>query len=238
MTSPIIDKNIHFQVNRVLKKYNIEAKLVDINRLSTIVHKSILFNQKLYKKSDLVGVSLAMNVENLIEIFILRSEVYREMNYSSEFPERIQGLDFDEYDSCSAIIYTKRKGIITGTCRLIFDSLEKKLPIDKKFSLDYLRKQNRKLGEASRVIVRNRKGLKQEFKLLTIDYYRILASYKMDSISVMTEEHLKMYRSFGGFQVEKEFQDYGSIKKLFLITIWDISKISPLFKRVFLRNVA
>jgi len=134
MTSPIIDKNIHFQVNRVLKKYNIEAKLVDLNRLSTIVHKSILFNQKLYKKSDLVGVSLATSVEDLIEIFMLRSEVYREMNYSSEFPERIQGLDFDEYDSRSAIIYTKKKGVITGTCRLIFDSLEKKLPIDKKYN--------------------------------------------------------------------------------------------------------
>jgi hypothetical protein len=91
------------------------------------------------------------------------------MNYNSEFPEFIDGLDFDEYDECSAIVYSKRDNSITGTCRLIFDSTERKLPIDEKFCLDYLRNEKGMIGEGSRVIIKNIEGLKPEFKLLTID---------------------------------------------------------------------
>jgi hypothetical protein len=39
---------------------------------------------------------LATTVEDLIDIYMLRSEVYQEMNYDSEFPETIRGLNFDE----------------------------------------------------------------------------------------------------------------------------------------------
>ena len=158
------------------------------------------------------------------------------MNYNSEFIEKIEGLNFDEYDECSAILYSRRD-TITGTCRLIFDSNDKKLPIDEKFSLDYLRNDKRILGEASRVIIKNIEGLKPEFKLLTIDSYRVLSSYKMDIVSVMTQEHLKLYKNFGGLNIEKKFQGYGTIDKEFFITLWQTSLISPFFKRVFLRDV-
>lgn len=229
--------NISFQVNNLLKKHGIEAKLTELTILSKIIKNSIEFNQKLYESGIDYEVSLAVTVEELIEIYMLRSQVYKEMNYDSEFPEIIKGLNFDEYDECSAIIYSKREAI-TGTCRLIFDSSNKKLPIDKKFSLDYLRNQNKNLCEASRVIIKDSEGLKPEFKLLTIDSFKILTFFKMNAISVMTEEHLKLYKNFGGLSVEKKFQGYGSIDKLFLITLWNTSNISPFFKRIFLRNVS
>jgi hypothetical protein len=159
------------------------------------------------------------------------------MGYTSEFPEIIEGLDFDEYDEHSAIVYSKRGGVITGTFRLIFDLSDKKLPIDKRFSLDYLRNSNRNLVEASRVIIRDIKGLQLEFKLLIIDSYKILSSYNLDAVFVITEEHLKLYISFGGLSVEKKFQSYGAINKEFIITLWDTSEISPFFKRAFLRNI-
>lgn len=237
MKNPNREKNINFRVNNILKKHNIKATLEEINILSKIIKNSIEFNQKLYDIGTLEGVSLAITVEDLIEIFMLRDEVYKEINYRSEFPEVIKGLHFDEYDECSALVYSKRD-VITGTCRLIFDSSDKKLPTDEKFSLDYLRNENRNLGEASRVIIKNRDGLKQEFKRMTIDSYRVLSAYKMDAISVMTEEHLGMYKNFGGLSVEKELQSYGNIDRLFLVTLWDTSKISTFFKRVFLKNVA
>jgi len=166
---------------------------------------------------------------------MLRDEVYREIDYRDEFPEPIKGLDFDEYDERSAIIYSKRNNIIEGTCRFIFDS-DNKLPIDEKFSVDYLRGQNRILAEGSRVIVRNRGGLSPDFKLMMVDTYRLLSSYKIHLVSSMTEEHVKIYENFGGFTVEKKF-DYGNIKKKFFITLWKMSEVSPLFKRVFLKNV-
>ena len=237
MSHLVREKNITFQVNNLLKKHGIEAKSIEINRLSKIVKNTIEFNQKLYSIGSLNSISLATTVEDLINIYMLRSVVYKEMNYDSEFPEVIEGLNFDEYDECSAIIYSKRD-VITGTCRVIFDSLDKKLPIDEKFSLDYLRDENKNLGEASRVVIKNGKGLKQEFKLLTIDFYKILASYGMDAISVMTKEHLNMYKNFGGLSVEKKFQGYGTIDKEFFITLWETSEISDFFKRIFLRNIA
>lgn len=235
MTYPMTPRNISFEVNNILKLHSIEITLEQITKLSIIIQNTIEFNKKLYSLGTLDGISLAITVEELIEIFMLRSEVYKEMGYNNEFPESIKGLNFDEYDECSAIVYSKRESI-TGTCRLIFDSTNK-LPIDEKCSLDYLRNQNRNLVEASRVIIKNIEGLKPEFKLLTIDSYKILASYRLDAVSVMTEEHLKLYRNFGGLSIEKKFQGYGSLDKEFFLTLWDTSKISPFFKRIFLRNV-
>jgi len=233
-----IEINTTFKVNRLLRKYGIEAKLKDIETLSKIINNSIKFNQGLYNIGTIDDVSLATTIEDLIEIYMLRSRVYTEINYTKEFPEVIKGLNFDEYDEHSAILYSKRGDKITGTCRLIFDLPNKKLPIDKNFSLDYLRNKDRILGEASRVIIQNRKGLKQEFKLLTIDSYKILNSYQMDVVSVMTQEHIKLYKNFGGLTIEKKFQNYGTLQKEFFLTLWQTSKISPYFKRIFLKNVA
>ena len=238
MTYPYKQENISFEVNNLLKKYQIEANLEAITKLSKTIENTIEFNKKLYDIGTLEGVSLAITVEDLIDIYMLRDEVYTEIDYRSEFPEVIKGLHFDEDDEHSAMVCSKKEGRITGTCRLIFDSVDKKLPTDEKFSLDYLRNQNRNLVEASRVIIRNRAGLKQEFKRMTIDSYKILSAYKMDAISVMTEEHVGMYQNFGGLTIEKELESYGSINKQFLVTLWDTSKISPFFKRVFLKNVA
>ena len=229
--------NINLEVKSLLTKHGITAQVNQIDLLSNIIKKSIEFNQKICNIGKLNGISLATKVEDLIEIFILRSEVYKEMNYDSEFPEIINGLNFDEYDEHSAIIYSKKK-TITGTSRLIFDLPDKKLPIDDKFSLDYLRNSGRNLAEASRVIIRSTKGLKQEFKLMTIDAYRILDSYQMDAVSVMTQEHLKLYKNFGGLTVEKSFKSYGTIDEIFLITLWRTREISTFFKRIFLRNLA
>jgi len=237
MKNPNRETNISFQVNNLLKKYGLEASLEEINRLSKVIKNTIDFNQKLYEIGTLDGVSLATTVEDLMKIYHLRSEVYREMNYTSEFPEIIRGLDFDEDDGRSAIIYSKKGDTITGTCRLIFDSVDKKLPIDKNFSLDYLRDEKSNLAEGSRLIIKNGGGLKQEFKLMMIDTYRVLSSYNVDLVCVMVEEHLKLYNSFGGFTIEKSFQSYGSIDKEFFITLWRTSQISPLFKKIFLRNL-
>ena len=228
--------NISFQVYTLLRKHKLEASLKEINRLSKIIKNTIDFNEKLYEVGTLDDVLLATSVEELMEIFILRSKVYKEMGYSNEFPESIEGLNFDKYDECSAIVYSKRE-FITGTCRLIFDS-DKKLPIDAKYSLDSLRtkSKHRNLVEASRVIIKNSEGLKPEFKLLTIDSYKILASYQLNAVSVMTEEHLKLYKKFGGLSIEKSFQGYGSLKNEFFLTLWDTSSISPFFQKIFLKN--
>ena len=86
------------------------------------------------------NLSIVTNAEDLIKVFELRSDVYQNINYQKEFPDLIDGLNLDIYDKNSAIIFYKNDQNISGTTRLIFDS-ENKLPSDKIFSFDNIRKQ-------------------------------------------------------------------------------------------------
>ncbi len=180
---------------------------------------------------------MVSSVKELIQIFMLRSKIYKKLNYNSEFPDLIEGLNFDFYDKNSAILYIKKDQVITGTCRLIFDS-DKKLPIDKNYSLDYLRVDEKKISEVSRLIIEHQNaGLSQEFKLLTKGIYYVIKQNNLDfSISVIKEEHFKLYRRFGGFDIEEKLNSYGHLDNSFVITSWDILKISIFFKKLFLEE--
>jgi len=167
----------------------------------------------------------------------LRSEVYREINYDNEFPDMIEGLNFDEYDENSAILYTKVNGVVTGTCRVIFDS-NKKLPIDSHFSLDYLRLEHKNIAEISRLTIKHSSlGLNQEFRWLTRGVYLIIIKNSINkTVSALKGTHFKLYSKFGGLKIEKKFDTYGELLNLSIITLWDVSQISNFFKKVFLKN--
>jgi len=150
----------------------------------------------------------------------------------------IKGLNFDDYDENSAILYTKIDGIVTGTCRVIFDS-DKKLPIDSHFSLDYLRIQYKSIAEISRLSVKhNSSGLNQEFRWLTRGVYLITIKNSITkTVSAIKDEHFKLYKKFGGFTFEQKIDTYGKFPIPLIITLWDISKISNFFKRAFLKKL-
>lgn len=202
-----------------------------------IISNAIEFNKKLIWEDNSKNLYLATTAKELIEIFKLRSEIYTKLNYGNEFPDMINGLNLDNYDESSAILYTKINGIITGTCRVIFDS-NKKLPIDSHFSLNYLREEYTTIAEVSRLVIKHQSnGLNQEFKLLTKGVYFITLQNKITkTVSVIKDEHFKLYKKFGGFNIENKFDIYGTLYNTFIITLWDVSKISNFFKRAFLKN--
>jgi len=150
----------------------------------------------------------------------------------------IKGLNFDDYDENSAILYAKVDGIVTGTCRVIFDS-DKKLPIDSHFPLDYLRTENKTIAEISRATIKhNSTGLNQEFKWLTKGVYLISIKNSITkTVSALKNEHLKLYSKFGGLSVEKNFEIYGGLPNPSIVTVWDVLKISNFFKRAFLEKL-
>jgi len=219
--------------SNLLKDFDTSGE--DKQRLLKIIYKTIEFNKKLVWSNDEKNVSLATTPEALIEIYKLRSQVYSKLNYDKEFPDSINGLNFDVYDTHSAIIYTKSNNRITGTCRVIFDS-DKKLPMDKNFSLDYLRDKKKKLAELSRLMITpENKGLSQEPKLLTKGAYLVMKKNERTTLmSVMVHAHFKLYDRFGGFNIEDELKDYGNLSTPFIITSWEVARISPFFKRAFL----
>ena len=181
---------------------------------------------------------LATTAREFLEIFRLRSEIYTELKYDNEFPDMIKGLNFDAYDENSAILYTKVDGVVTGTCRVIFDS-DKKLPIDSHFSLDYLRIEHKSIAEISRLSVKhNSSGLNQEFRWLTRGVYLIATKNSITkTVSAIKDEHFKLYKKFGGFSFEKKIDTYGKFPIPLIITLWDISKISNFFTRAFLEKL-
>jgi len=203
--------------------------------LEEIIEETVAFNKSLVWNNSNEKVSLTTSAEELIDVFKLRSDVYTKMNYNKEFPEIIEGLNFDDYDKNSAIIYNKINSEVTGTCRLIFDS-EKKLPIEEKYSFDYMREKHGSIGEVSRLTVKHKtEGLNLDFKNLTTGIYLVLRDNPINaSISVISKDHFKLYSKFGGFEIEKELESYGNLNSTFVLTSWDITKISKFFKKAFL----
>jgi len=205
--------------------------------LLALISKAITFNRTLTFAQNTPNLHLVSTPKELIEIFLLRSKVYTKLNYNSEFPDVIEGLNFDLFDENAAILYTKKEGVITGTCRLIFDS-DKKLPIDKNYSLDYLREENKRIAEVSRLVIEHQSsGLNLEFKLLTKGVYFVIKQNNLDaSISVIKDDHFKLYNRFGGFYIEERLHTYGHLDNTFVITSWNILKISNFFKKLFLEE--
>ncbi len=215
--------------------------LTDAQRseLETTLYNTLVFNRKLRYAHSGGGALLAKKATDLLKIFALRHRVYARLGYDREFPPIIEGLNFDGFDGHSAVLFTRGSGTVTGTCRVIFDS-DDKLPIDKNYSLDPLRREYGKLAELSRLVIdKPTKGLGKEFKHLTAGVYRIMLDNDADAlVSVMSPEHYPLYRRFGGFEIKDSLPVYGTLQQPFVITAWDVSRISPFFRKIFLDHPA
>lgn len=204
--------------------------------LEEIVEETISFNKKINWDFSLKNLSIVTNAEDLIKVFELRSDVYKNINYLKEFPDLIDGLNLDIYDKNSAIIFYKNDQNISGTTRLIFDS-ENKLPSDKIFSFDNIRKQYNKIGELSRLIVKHeKKGLNLEFKYLMKGAYLLFILNDIDMTFLgIKKEHYKLYERFGGSNIIQELDNYGNLDLDALILSWNPSEASDFFKKTFLK---
>jgi len=204
--------------------------------LEKIIDETISFNKTIVFPNENKNLHLANTAENLIDVFKLRSDVYTSINYQKEFPDTIEGLNFDKYDCNSAILFYTNNNIATGTTRLIFDS-PNKLPSEDKISFDYMRNKYNVIGELSRLIVRNEtKGLSLDFKYLMSGIYHLFNNNEIDiTLLGIKEEHYKMYSKFGGSDIIHELKNYGNIDFSALILSWDPSQVSNFFKKAFLK---
>jgi len=204
--------------------------------LEEIIEESIAFNKKLSWGNEQKMLKLTTTAEELIKVFTLRSEVYATKGYQREFKDEIEGLNFDTYDTHSAIFYYQSENEITGSIRLIFDE-KQFLPTEKNVSLDYLREH--KLVELSRQVVKQSdKGLGLEFKNFYKGIYE-LALQNPEKVNLIlaaiTSDHYNLYAKFGGMNIEKELDAYGNLDKAILVLSWDIRQVSDFFKKCFLR---
>lgn len=235
----IVERNISKTLSYMPDSFNTQQKeALELFKkrifLEKTIDETIAFNKKLVFPNEKKNIQLATTAEDLINVFKLRSDVYSSLNYQNEFPDTIEGLNFDKYDSTSAILFYKVDRIITGTIRIIFDSVNK-LPSEDKFSFDNQRKKYSLITEISRLIVyKETKGLNLEFKYLVQSIYKIFINNMVDMpFLAIIESHYKLYSKFGGMQIIDTIK-YGQLSHPVLILSWDVSKISPFFKKAFL----
>ena len=228
-------KKSDYSLLTILKKFKIVPTHNEFEKLSKDVEEILEF-QKTLPKLGIKNLYYPQTKQELIEVFALRSRVYKKEGYDKEFPQLIDGLDYDDYDKVSAILCVKFDSKITGSCRVVFDN-PLKLPLEKNYSFDYLREQRGQLCELSRLVV-ERDSLGQEPRLLTKGTYYLLAKKGISTLVSITDKRAynRYYKNFGGFTVEHEYNGYGKLEKTFIVSSWDIAKISPFFKRAFLKS--
>jgi N-acyl-L-homoserine lactone synthetase len=206
--------------------------------LEKTIEETIFFNRSLNFDNSNPNLKLTTSAEELIEVFKLRSDVYTDMGYQKEFPDAIEGLNFDKFDNSSAIVfYQKDNKEVTATCRLIFDS-ENKLPSEGKLSFDNIRNEHKIIGEISRNIVKSstsgKKGLNLEFKYLMAGMHNVFIHNEINmTLSGMKKEDYRMFSKFGGNEVIAEIESYGNLNQTSLVVSWDPSKASKFFKSIF-----
>jgi len=228
-------RKIDYSLLTILKKFKIAPICNDLKKLSQDIEDILAFQKKL-PNLEIKNLCYPQTKQELIDVFVLRSRVYKREGYDREFPQFIDGLDYDEYDKTSAILCVKFNNKITGSCRVVFDS-PLKLPIEKNYSFDYLRAQKGELCELSRLVV-ERESLGQEPRLLTKGTYLLLRKKGISTLVSITDKkaYNRYYKNFGGFRVEHEYSGYGKLEKTFIVSSWEIAEVSPFFKRAFLKN--
>lgn len=203
--------------------------------LEEIIEESIAFNKTLSWQHG-QQLKLTTTAEALVNVFKLRSEIYGAKGYQCEFKDAIEGLNFDTFDTHSAIFYYQSGHEVTGSIRLIFDT-KQALPTEKSLSFDYLREY--KLVELSRQVVKqDGKGLGLEFKNFYKGIYELVAQNpdKVNLIlAAITSDHYPLYAKFGGIKIEKELEAYGNLDKPIFILSWNIQEVSAFFTKCFLR---
>lgn len=238
----VVQTTFHRQVSHLPDSFRQDQlKAIEIFKkrflFEEVIEEAIGFNKKLSWDYPNKNLQLATTAEELIEVFKLRSDVFSSINYQHEFPDTIEGLNFDEFDKHSAIIYYKTNNTVTGTIRLIHDS-NMGLPSEKAYSFDPMRKKYPLIGEISRNVVLNEgRGLNLEFKYLMCGIYNVFINNEIDiAISGIKQEHLKLFKKLGGVDVVQELEGYGSIKAPVCIISYDPNQASKFFKKVFLEE--
>jgi len=239
----VVQKNINHKMDYMSDDFNSEQKnALELFQkrifLEEVIDETISFNKKIFWDNSNEHLNLTTTAEELINVYKLRSDVYKDINYQREFPDEIEGLNFDIFDKKSAILYYKINNEVTGSIRMIVDS-KNRLPTDKYHSFDKHR-ETQNLCELSRLVIKQKnKGLKMEFKHLFKAIYEIQSNQNnnIDKLILsITKSHYKFYSKFGGINIEEDRKEgYGNLRVPFLILTWNPILISNYFERLFLK---
>ena len=115
----LVEQNISTKLSYMPESFNIQQQqALELFKqrlfLEKTIDEAISFNKNLNFPNENKNLHLATTAEDLIDVFKLRSDVYGSINYQEEFPDEIEGLNFDKYDSNSAILFYKSEKKYNG----------------------------------------------------------------------------------------------------------------------------
>ena len=220
-----------------------KRSLKDLRHLESVIEGCVAFRDKINIESVLSnGVEVVSNEDDLIKIMRLRSQVFTPMGYNRQFPERIVGLNFDDYDRYSIILMTKRDGEITATSRLILDSelgLQSEKIDDFATIIARLKDENERQGytvaEGSRTAILPEYRASVEFKKIVAASYLAARALNVGDVmsSMPTEMFQRLYTKVGMEEVGR-VNNYGELQQSSVLLSWPMEKVTPFFKRAFL----
>jgi N-acyl-L-homoserine lactone synthetase len=163
----------------------------------------------------------------------LRSQVYTPLGYNVQFPERIEGLNFDDYDSNALSLMIKHRKKLVGSFRIVLDS-PIGIPSEKMYDFNSVRRKYR-IAELSRLVVdeEHRSGSKEQgskaFNELFSAAYRFGDKIGVDRyVMVMKAAHESRFLEFGGIEKIGETM-YGNLDQDSSILLWDFNNVSEHF---------
>lgn len=235
-------KNYHIFPKELLKSEK-EAMKVFKNRiqLEEIIDTTLKLNQSINWKSFNKNIKLVNYAEDLINVFKLRSDVYRPLGYLNEFLENIPGLNYDNYDKYSIILIGKENNKIIGTTRVILDSKlglqSEKIPEFQEIykNLRY-NNPNKRIVEGSRTVIDSNFRGSQILKYFFRSMYELYDELDIGVYtSCMLEEmNSKLYSNIG-FEILKKSSSYSNIEKEVVLLSWTKENLTPFFKRGILK---
>lgn len=179
------------------------------------------------------GLKFAITPEEILEVMKLRSKIYTSLGYNKQFPEEINGLNYDDFDRHSLILISRNKNNIVGSLRIVFDSLIG-LPSEKMISINNWKK-NLNFAELSRLVVdpNFRSGDKENgslaFNQLFAGTYWTSHLTDLDRyLMVMKDKHAQRYLEFGGV-TNLGSTKYGNLDQDSQILLWNPSLVGDEF---------
>ncbi len=227
---------------------SIKQKLNLLKELDNTTNNAIRYLSQHNLPQNLgTNLHLVNTLDELLQIFNLRSMVFEEAGYLKEFPDKIEGLNYDEYDNNSLHMAYKRNNDITGSTRIIIPTMQNPLlPTEKyikdKFSLSPLKeKHNNKqipIAELSRTVIDpNYRVTGNEFKRMFAGLYEIAQMTDIGSyLLMMTHNMYENLYSKCGMEILDIVNNRGNIDKACIILNWEPENSSEFFKKVFLRK--
>jgi len=211
--------------------------------LEEILNKNLELNQKIKTKFRNSQTKVPQSMEEIINIFKLRSEVFKKIGYNSEFKEKFKGLNYDIFDKNSINIYIQNENKkIIGTSRIILDS-KKGLQSENKFDKNYgfmkyrKKSKNKIISEISRTTIRPENRGTPIFKYLFQAKYDLVEELNIGNyLSCLPKEMYERLYSKFGVEVIKEIPKYGNIQKESVILSWPTTNFSKFFKKVILNK--